>query len=206
MGALFGLVGTSEIAQARRFAALDVDGELLHVVVELPAALEEEPVVVVELLVRKEVDVVLFDVLQRPPVEVLVLETRDIPALDHLFGHGQRCAGVDDCRPAVGAAVGQGHGAVFGEGAAGVEVELAGHIHLASGELLLAKLGAPLEDRNADALATKGSKLLGRRTATRAGADDHDVVLELTHGGPPCRRISARSRRTRWSPVDRSSP
>ncbi len=63
IGALLGLIGTAEVAKARTLAALDVDRELLDVKTEFPAALEEESIVVVDVLVRQRVDVVFFKIL-----------------------------------------------------------------------------------------------------------------------------------------------
>ncbi len=203
---LLGRVGAAEVAQARRPAALDVDRELLAAVAEPPAAEPEQAVVVVEPLLALEVDVVLLEVLRGAPPEVLPVEPRHPPPLDHPLRNGQRGAGVDHGRAAVGAAEGQGHVPVPGEDPAVLEVELAGHLHLAAGVLVLGQPGAPLQHHDPAAGARERRELLGHGAAAGARPDDHDVGARLTHGAAPASRRPGRSRSPARPRPARSSP
>ncbi len=206
VGALFGLVGAAEVAQARRPAAFDVDGKLLHPVAEFAAAVGEQPVVVIDQIFVQKVDVVLLDVLHRPRVNIREIEPGHMPPFDDLFGHGQRGPGVDHGRPTVRPPRGQGHRPVAGEGAAGIDVELLDHFEFASGEFVGLEPGAPLENRDANARGAQGCQFPGRRATARPGADDDDVVFVLTHGDRPDRQTPGDTRRGCWSPVGRNSP
>ncbi len=95
VGPLLRGVRAAEIAEARAPAPLDVDRELLGAVARVAAPFDEQPVVLVELLRRQEVDVVLRHVLSRARVEIGVVEAGHVPVADHPLG---RAAATCRCR------------------------------------------------------------------------------------------------------------
>ena len=176
VGALLGLIGTAQIAEARSAAALDIHRELPHVVVQLAAAGHEQLVVFVDEIVFEQVHVVFGHELPRAAIQVGVRQAGHIPAADDAFRRQHGSAGIDHRGAAVGATESDGHGAVGGEEAAAVFVERAGHLQFAAGEFVVAQAGAFLQHGDAQALAAERREFLRHRAAARARADDRDVV------------------------------
>ena len=179
--ALLGLIGTAQVAQARSAAAFDVHWELLHVVFQLAATLDEQLVVFVDEAVFHQVRVVFGHELPRAAIQVGVCEARHIPSADDALGRQHGCAGIHHRGTAIGATESNRHGAVGGKKAPAVFVERAGHLQLAAGELIVAQTRPFLQHGDAQALSAKRREFLRHRAAARAGAYDHDVVADALH-------------------------
>ena len=171
---LLGGVGAAEVAEAGAAAAAQVQRELLRPVAHRPRTLQEEPVVVIDQLLRQQVDVVLLHVLPRAALHVGVVQPRHPPGADHPLRRGQRHAGIDHRAAPVGPPEGQRQSPLRAEEAAVGLVERRGHLQLAPGELV-------------------GRAAAGRAPApSRAGPPAPAAPAPA----PPCRR----PRRSRRSP------
>ncbi len=179
--ALLGRVRTAEVAEARVAAALHVHRELLRAVARSFAALDEQPVVLVDLPRVQVMDVVLLHVLPGPPGEILGIDAGNAPVPDHPLGGNQRGAGVHQGGAPVAAGEGQGHGAVAGQEPPFVGVERAGHLKLPAGEVAIPEPGTALQDQHPFPPGHQRSERQRGGTAPGARSDDRDIAAHQVH-------------------------
>ncbi len=82
MGPLLRPVRTAEVAEGRTLAALRVHRELMNLVTRPSTSFDEQPVVLVDLVIGNQVHTVLDGVALRSTGQVRVLEPRQVPRID----------------------------------------------------------------------------------------------------------------------------
>ena len=181
MGALFRLVRTAQITEARSLAPFQVYRKLLHAIAKPPASLDEQPVVLVEKRLLQQVDIVFRHVLACALFHVRKGQPRHVPALENSFRGKQRCACIHDRGAAIRASKGQGHGLLGGQEPSAVLVERLRHLHFAARKFLITEFRTFFEDCDAHAVAAERRQFLGHRPSAGAGADDNDVIAAALH-------------------------
>jgi len=192
VGSHLGRIRASEVAQARSATAVHIHRKLLRLETDPSAAEFEQPVVVVDLALGKQVDVILFG---EPPAasgDVVVVQSRHVPLPDHALRGDQRRARIDCGRSSVRPAERQRQRPLFREEATGILVKGSGHLRFRARVFVFLQPGALLQHEHLPSVRGQRGQCLCDRSTAGAGADDHRVGMDPVHRRASQPRASAR--------------